>query len=112
MIVRRSILDNSTTVIEIEDGDEGPAVEMLSTRGHGYAIFGEDVPLSMAIIDGRIRGQDWATDDHVLAVEAHELGHIIEQSNDEPTAELKGIELLESAGFFESAKLLKNRGII
>ena len=112
MILRRSILDSSTTVIEIEDGDEGPAVEMLNGRGHGFAIFGEDVPLSMAVIDGRIRGQDWATENHVLAVEAHELGHILERSNDESTAELKGIELLESAGYFESAKLLKGRGII
>ena len=112
MIVRTSALDDLTTIIEIEDGDEGPAVEMLELRGHGYAVFGEGVPISMAVIDGRIRGQDWATEDHLLAIEAHELGHIIEESNDEQTAEKKGIQLLEAAGYNRSAELLKNRGII
>lgn len=112
MIVRTSILDNLTTIIEVEDGDYGPVVEMLELRGHGYAVFGEDVPISMAVVDGRIRGQDWATENHLLAIEAHELGHIIEKSNDEPTAEKKGIQLLEAAGYAQSAELLKNRGII
>ena len=112
MIVRISTLDNKTPIIEIESGDDSPVVEMLEARGHGYAIFGESVTIPMAVVDGRIREQPWATEDHLLAIEAHELGHIIEESTDEPTAERKGIELLESAGHLLSADLLKNRGII
>jgi hypothetical protein len=112
MIVRISTLDNKTPVIEVEPGDDSPVVAMLDKRGHGYAIFGESVTIPMAVVDGRIREQSWVTEDHILAIEAHELGHIIEESSDEPTAERKGIELLESAGHVQSANLLKNRGII
>jgi len=112
MIVRTSALDGATTVIEIEEGDSGPSVEMFKSHGHGYAIFGEDVHISMAFIDGRIRRQDWATEDHLIAIEAHELGHIIEKSNDEQIAERKGIQLLEAGGYDRSAELLKNRGIV
>ena len=40
MQIRPSALDATVTVIEVESGDEGPVVDMLETRGHGYAILG------------------------------------------------------------------------
>jgi hypothetical protein len=110
--IRTSKLDGKTIVIEVEEGDEGPAVQMLSTRGHGYAVFGPNIIVPMAVIDGRIREELWCTENHMLAVEAHEIGHISTNSTDEPTAERAAISLLEDNNFFPAACLLKERGVI
>ena len=48
----------------------------------------------------------------MLAVEAHEIGHISTNSTDEPTAERAAISLLEDNNFFPAACLLKERGVI
>jgi hypothetical protein len=110
--IRTSELDGKTIVIEIEKDDEGPVVKMLATRGHGYAVFGPDIIVPMAVIDGRIREELWCTENHMLAVEAHEIGHISTNSTDEPTAERAAISLLEANKFFPAAQLLKERGVI
>ena len=111
MQVRTSILDGKTIVMEVEPGDAGPIVDLLEQRPNGYAVFGEEAAFPFAVIDGRIREQG-LTDVHVLAIEAHELGHILTGSTDEPTAEYKGIELLEAHGHAEAAALLMHRGVI
>lgn len=112
MKIRTSKLDGKTVVVEVEKGDKGPVVKMLATRGHGYAIFGPNIMVPMAVIDGRIREQLWCTENHMLAVEAHEIGHISTNSVDEPTAEKAAISLLEANKFFPAARLLKERGVI
>lgn len=111
MKVKTSELDNSTIVIEIEDHDTGPIVEMLDVKENGYAIFGEGVAIPMAIIDRRLFKHDWFTGAHLLAIEAHEVGHIRTRSTDEPTAEREGIRLLEEGGHQEAADILIARGI-
>ena len=112
MKVRTSELDGETIVIEVEDGDEGEVVDMLSLRENGYAIFGEAVPVAMAVIDGRLFSEEWFTSDHLLAIEAHELGHIRMLSNEESVAEREGIRLLKEAGHTDAANLLIERGIV
>lgn len=112
MKIRTSELDGKTIVIEVEPGDEGPMIKMLSKRGHGYAVFGPGVQIPMAVIDGRIREEAWCTENHLLAVEAHELGHISMNSDDEPTAEKAAISMLEAKKHFSAAKLLRDRGVI
>ena len=47
-----------------------------------------------------------------LAVEAHEVGHILTGSEDEETAELFAIALLRASGYHTSAQLLLDRGIV
>lgn len=112
MKIRTSDLDGKTVVIEVEPGDEGPVVEALSKRGHGYAVFGEGVQIPMAVIDGRLRDEPGFTNNHLLAVEAHEIGHISTNSSDEPTAERAAIDLLEANQQFQAAQLLRARGVI
>ena len=112
MKVRTSILDNATLVFEVEHGDEGPVVDRLDVQPNGFAIMGEAVPIAVAVVDGPQMDEEWFTHDHLLAIEAHELGHIRMNSNDEPTAELEGIRLLEAAGFEAAASLLRERGIV
>ncbi len=111
MKVRTSILDKKTIVIEVEDGDTGDIVDMLDIRENGFAIFGEAVEIPMAVVDGRLLKEDWFTSNHLLAIEAHELGHILKNSEDEPTAEREGIRLLEINGYREAASILIDRGI-
>lgn len=112
MKIRTSELDGKTIVVEVEVGDEGPVVDALAERGHGYAIFGEHVQIPMAVIDGRLRTQPGFTDNHLLAVEAHEIGHISTNSCDEPTAEHAAIALLEANQRFHAAQLLRERGVV
>lgn len=112
MNVKTSELDNVTIVIEVEDGDEGPIVEMLNVRENGFAVFGEGVDVPMAVVDSRLFKHDWFTSAHLLAIEAHELGHIRMQSEEESVAEREGVRLLQSAGYNEAANILLERGVL
>lgn len=112
MKVRTSILDNETLVFEVEHGDTGPVVDRLDIQPNGFAIMGEAVPVSIAVVDARQMDEEWFTAAHLLAIEAHELGHIRMNSEEEPVAELEGIRLLDAAGFTEAAQLLKERGVV
>ncbi len=111
MQYRISELDEATLVVEIEDGDVGELVNLLDSRGHGFAVFGE-VPFPFVVIDGRLRKEEWCTDSHMLAIEAHELGHIHMQSPDEPTAEQKAIDILTKLDQRDAADILRGRGVI
>ena len=112
MKVRTSVLDNKTLVFEVEHGDTGPIVDRLTVEPNGFAIMGEGMPIPVAVVDGRQMDEDWFTADHLLAIEAHELGHIRMNSEEEPVAELEGIRLLEAAGFEAAASLLRERGVV
>jgi hypothetical protein len=105
MQVRSSELDPSVTVIEIETGDEGQLVEMLETRGHGFALLGLEP--KTVVIDRRIldRGR---TRHHLLAVEAHEIGHH-NKGTDEREADLEGIRILRAQKQHMAARLLQIR---
>ncbi len=112
MKVRKSDLDGETLVFEVEHGDEGPIVERLDQQPNGFAVMGEDILIPIAVVDGRQLDLEWFTKDHLLAVEAHELGHIRMNSTEEVVAEMEGIRLLEKAGHTAAATLLYERGVI
>ena len=112
MKVSLSSLDGETLVVEIEKGDAGQVVDMMDEQGNGYAVFGDDCPVPMAVIDGRLRGESWFTENHLLAIEAHEVGHIRTSSPEETEAEREGIRLLQKSGHLDAAEILIGRGII
>ncbi len=111
MNVRVSPLDNETLVVVVEPGDTGELVKLMDARGNGFAIMGEGVEIPIAVVDGRLLGEDWITSDHLLAIEAHELGHIRTGSIEEPIAEREGIRLLDTMGHTTAADILRERGI-
>lgn len=111
MNIKTSELDNTTLVFEVEPGDVGPIVDRLDVEPNGFAIMGEGIPFSAAVVDTRNLSEEWFTEDHLLAIEAHELGHIRTNSSDEPTAEREGIRLLQASGHHKAANLLIERGI-
>ena len=106
MQIRPSALDATVTVIEVESGDEGPMVDMLETRGHGYAILG--VEPKTVVIDRRIlrRGR---TQHHLLAIEAHEISHVHFPDADEKETDRAAIRLLSDNKMFMAARILRNR---
>ena len=110
MQFRMSAMADGVLVVEVEDKDTGPIVDRLSSQNHGYAIRGIESPV--AVIDGRLARKKWCTPDHLLAIEAHELGHILADTDDEPTAEAKAIEILEAHGHTAAATLLRERGVL
>ncbi len=112
MKVRTSVLDNETLVFEVEHGDDGPIVNRLNIEPNGFAIMGDGMPVPIAVVDGRQMAEEWFTSDHLLAIEAHELGHIRMNSVEEPVAEREGIRLLEAGGFKAAATLLYDRGVV
>ena len=114
MKVKTSELDNETVVLLVEEGDDGPVVDRLETQPNGFAIMSQDVgfPISMAVVDTRRLNEDWFTENHLLAIEAHELGHIRMNSSDEVEAEKEGIRLLQKNNLHEAADILVSRGIV
>lgn len=106
MRVHPSQLDSAVTVIEIETGDEGPMVDMLKTRGHGYAILG--IEPKTVVIDRRILEQG-LTRNHLLAVEAHEISHVHFPDADETETDRAAIRLLTNNKMFMAARILRNR---
>ena len=107
MQVRSSELDPTVTVIEIETGDEGQLVEMLETRGHGFALLG--IEPKTVVIDRRILDQG-RTRHHLLAVEAHEISHVHFPDADETETDRAAIRLLSNNKMFMAARLLQIRG--
>jgi len=105
MRVHPSQLDHEVTVIEVEDGDGGPLVDLLATRGLGFAMLGV-VPKTV-VIDRRILGQG-RTQHHLLAIEAHEIGHH-RVGTDEREADLEGIRILRAQKQHMAARLLQIR---
>lgn len=114
MKFRTSKLDNETLVIEVEEGDVGAIVDRLEIQPNGFAIMRQEAgfPVSIAVVDSRRLKEDWFTENHLLAIEAHELGHIRMNSHKEEVAELEGVRLLEASGHCKAAELLYARGII
>ena len=110
MNFRMSTMAEGILVVEVEERDTGPIVDRLSGKNHGYAVRGIESPV--AVIDGRLVKKKWCTPDHLLAIEAHELGHILADTDDEPTAERKAIEILEEHGFIGAAQILRERGVL
>ena len=112
MNIKTSTLDNETLVFEVEHGDVGPMVDRLNIEPNGFAIMGDGLPFSAAVVDSRLLKEDWFTHNHLLAIEAHELGHIRMNSEKEEVAEKEGIRLLSAAGHHDAADILLARGVI
>ncbi len=107
-MIRKSRFNNS--IMCYEAGCNAPASirNTLSERGLGFAIFGEDVVMPMVVIDAAAG----LTRDQMIAIEAHEIGHILTGSTDEETAEVFAIALLRATGYHSSAQLLLDRGVV
>ena len=109
MHIRNSRFDKNILCFVV-DGDIVPKriAAQLEQSGLGFAVFGEDVPHPFVVVDAR----KCENHDQLLAVEAHEVGHVLTGSTDEPTSELFAIALLRASGHPRAAQLLLDRGIV
>ena len=112
MDLKLSELDGQPLVAVIEPGDEGPLVDLMNERKNGFSIWGEDIEVPIAVVDGRMLSEDWCTNDHLKAIEAHELGHLRLRTQNEVDAEREGMRLLKEAGLVSALRLLEDRGIV
>lgn len=110
MNFRNSSLAPQVLIVEVEPGDNCPIAARLTDTNHGYCIRG--ITQLVAVVDGRLREKSWCTPDHMLAIEAHECGHLLADTDDEPAAEREAIRLLESAGHAAAAQILRERGVL
>lgn len=102
-----SLTQIKIVVIEAEQGDQGPYIDLLNKRGHGFAMRGLDQPT--IILDGRIRSEPWFTPDHMTAVEAHEICHLLLGSVDEDETDRAAVMMLKFLGHDRAAALLQER---
>lgn len=107
MNFRMSEMAKGVLVVEVEDRDKGTVVDRLSAQNHGYAIRGISYPV--AVIDKRLEKQKWCTPDHLLAIEAHEISHIVNDTDDEEAADKGAINILENLGYLGAANILRER---
>ena len=106
MNVRFSRFNSDIVCIEASEDSPKEILDRLDSHGLGFAVLGSGVDQPLIVID--TRGN--LTEDELLAVEAHEVGHVVSGSADEPTAELHAIAILRLAGHHAAADLLLNRG--
>ena len=74
-------------------------------RSHAFAVYGPDIEIPLIVVDERILSKDWFTDDHMLVIMAHELGHILCMNDDEELADLVGMQILLEAGHLSAYEL-------
>ena len=108
MKVRPSRFNDEILCCIIEDEAPQMIIETLKTRGLGFAIWGEGIETPVVVIDNR----ESLTEDQLLAIEAHELGHIMTKSDVEADAELYAVALLRLTEHHSAAQLLLDRGIV
>lgn len=108
MEIRQSIFDPDLPVFIAREDSPLPILMRLDVYGLGFAVWGEVVETPFIVIDGR---QDLSRDE-LLAVEAHEVGHIMTGSRCERTAELFAAGLLKARGERLALELLLDRGLV
>ena len=94
-------LDPTVQVIELAFGEDAKTHAMIVMCG------GEGVIL----LNEKLRDEPWFTPDHLNAVLAHELGHLM-MGELEEDAEQWAIDKLGELGFTAARKLLIDRGIV
>jgi len=90
-----------------EEPEEPAARHLISDNTLAFVMWGDLSPIM--VLDSRMLTDDAFTADHILAVMAHELGHVRENTADEPTADRAGAAILREMGHVDAAVLLESR---
>jgi len=92
------MFDDQVTVIEVEktDSEYQQCLEVFNTGTHAFTILGTEV--KAMIIDAEVIKEEWFTDDHMAIIQAHECGHIHNDSESEIEADFTGLKLIDDLG--------------
>jgi hypothetical protein len=101
--VFRCPLDESVTVVipEKTDAEYKQVQEKFKEGNVAFTILGTEE--KAIIVDGEALKEDWFTDDHLLVIMAHELGHLETNTENELAADQAGFDILVGSGASESA---------
>jgi len=83
-------------VVEKDDKEYDEARLVFETGTIAFTTLGSEI--KAIVIDGEATKEDWFSDDHLLVVMAHELGHIQTNSEDELIADQAGFDILAEYG--------------
>lgn len=83
------------------------ALAQRFAESHAFSVYGTGVAAPFIVIDARLQRRPWFTEDHLLALLAHELAHILRYSPDELQADLLAMRLLLEAGHLGAYALLR-----
>ena len=91
-------LNREVTVIIVEKDDKeyDKACLVFDSGTIAFTTLGTET--KAIVIDGEVMKEDWFSDDHLLIVMAHELGHLQSDSEDELTADQTGFDILAAQG--------------
>ena len=113
MIVFESPLDKNLQVMIVYPAAENYELlePQFKTSGHAFLLH----DLSMIIIDGAVVNESWFTLDHLMVIQAHELGHFLaghgknsqvrEYLDIEREADWLGCMLLKKKGYHNASIL-------
>ena len=106
MLVFESPLDKKMQVVIVYPAAENyPLLEaQFKTSGHAFLLH----DLSMIVIDGAVVNESWFTIDHLLVIQAHELGHFLAGHGKNP--QIKEYLEIEREADWLGCMLLKKRG--
>lgn len=83
-------------IVEKDDKEYNKARMVFDSGTIAFTTLGSEV--KTMVIDGEVMKEDWFSDDHLLVIMAHELGHIQSNSEDELTADQTGFDILAARG--------------
>lgn len=97
--------DDEVTVIEVskEDPEYAKAKEVFDTGTIAFTVLNANV--NAMVIDAEVIKEEWFTDDHMEIVQAHEVGHIHNDSSIELEADMTGLELVGELGSIDAFSL-------
>lgn len=78
------------------------AVLPLNTKSHAFAIRDPEQPV--ILLDERVLSYDWFFNAHLMVILAHEMGHILGETDDEQAADDIGLELLSELAATDPTK--------
>ncbi len=76
-------------------------------HSHAFSVYGNGVAVPFIVVDASVLRQPWFTEDHMLALIAHELAHILRFSRDELQADLLALRMLLEHGQLAAYALLR-----
>lgn len=99
--------DRLTVAIVFPENDSYKTLESSFAESHGFLLHDEN----LIVVDGKILQEDWFTSDHLLVIQAHELGHYNLEHirsgtrSEEMDADVVGYRILSSLNCESAASL-------
>jgi len=105
MKVYQCQFDDEVTVVEVskEDAEYAQAKEVFDKGTIAFTVL--NAGISAMVIDAEATKEDWFTDEHMSIIQAHEVAHLLNGSEDELEADLTGLQIIGEQGTIKAFQL-------